>query len=670
MNNKRLPTTYRHAKHVFFSAIIDIVILLVSFLAAFSVRGVMTPLESVAGIRLILFSAGMTVGIFYSFGIYKNLWDRTSGHGITLIINAVATCTLLILIINTLVQRQPLPYSIILIGNLLALGGFIAVRYRSRMISGLSWRWQAIWNRKFPKSKMRVLIIGAGQSGSELAVQLKHRSDKKYAVVGFVDDDPEKQGMYVEGCPIIGGRNTIGRLVELHNIDLVAVAIHNISGPDFRDILTQCESTKALIKVIPDTRALLNVRQNAGLLRDVQPEDLLGRSLITHHEDVDLSPVINKVVLVTGAAGSIGSELARQLPNYRPQKLILLDCNESGLYDLSIELKAHYPQAQLVYSLTNITDQDALDGVFAKHRPQVVFHAAAYKHVPMLEEHPTEAIRVNIGGTRKLAELARQYEVERFVLISTDKAVNPSSVMGASKRICELLIRAQSQQPKNKTLYTSVRFGNVLGSRGSVVPTFNYQISQGGPITITDKEMSRYFMTIPEAVNLVIHAACLTNGKEIFLLKMGEEVRIVDLAERMIRIRGLRPYQDIEIHFTGTRPGEKIHEQLYDGAAESATETVHPGIIQLNTSDEPLNGDLLLEWADRLLKHGIDSRQAPLHQLLWNMTSSEKYAILGENETSEKTASNNVSKTEDAQKAPASYSSNGAIMPQSAAGSD
>ncbi|MBZ0294189.1 MAG: polysaccharide biosynthesis protein [Anaerolineae bacterium] len=666
MNNNNLSTTYRHARHILLSAITDIIILLVSFMAAFSVRGVMTPLESADGVRLILFSAGMTVGIFYSFGIYKNLWARTSGHGITLIINAVATSTIFTMIVNTAVRQQPLPYSIILIGNVLALGGFIAVRYRSRMISGLSWRWQAIWNRKFPKPKTRVLIIGAGQSGSELAVQLKHRSDKKYHVVGFVDDDPEKLGMYVEGCQILGGRQMIGRLVELHNIDLVAVAIHNIPGPDFRDILTQCESTKALIKVIPDTRALLNVRQNAGLLRDVQPEDLLGRSLITHHEDVDLSPVTNKVILVTGAAGSIGSELARQLPNYRPLKLILLDCNESGLYDLSIELKSHFPQAQLAYTLANITDQDALEAIFEKYHPQVVFHAAAYKHVPMLEEHPNEAIRVNIGGTRKLAELSRKYEVERFVLISTDKAVNPSSVMGASKRICELLIRAQSQQPENKTLYTSVRFGNVLGSRGSVVPTFNYQISQGGPITITDKEMSRYFMTIPEAVNLVIHAACLTNGKEIFLLKMGEEVRILDLAERMIRLRGLRPYQDIEIHFTGTRPGEKLHEQLYDGAAESATETVHPGIIQLNAANELMDSNLLLQWVGYLQKNGIDSKQAPLRQLLWNMTSSEKYAILGEDGPDEK----NPVKTEAALKTSVTYSANGSKMPQSAAGSD
>jgi FlaA1/EpsC-like NDP-sugar epimerase len=660
MKNRNLRTFYRHTRHVFLSAVIDVFIMLVSFAAAFSVRGVITPLESAAGVRLILSGAAMLVVIFYAFGIYKNLWERTSGHGITLIINAVATCTFLILVVNATVRPQPLPFSIILIGNLLALGGFIAVRYRSRMVSGLSWRWQAIWNYKFPKPSTRVLIIGAGQSGSELAVQLKHRSDKRYRLVGFVDDDAEKHGMYIEGSQILGGRQAIGRLVEFHNIDLVAVAIHNISGPEFRDILTQCESTNALIKVIPDTRALMNVRQNAALLRDVQPEDLLGRSLITHHEDVDLAPVTSKVILVTGAAGSIGSELARQLPTYRPVKLILLDSNESGLYDLSIELRASFPGAQLVYTLANITDREAVEAVFNKYRPHVVFHAAAYKHVPILEDFPNEAIRVNIGGTRNLAELAQQYGVERFVLISTDKAVNPSSVMGASKRICELLTRALSQKEGNKTLYTSVRFGNVLGSRGSVVPTFNYQISQGGPITITDKEMSRYFMTIPEAVNLVIHAACLTRGKEIFLLKMGEEVRILDLAERMIRMRGLRPYQDIEILFTGVRPGEKIHEQLYDGAAESATETVHPGIIQLN-ADENLDGVALLQWAANLRQNGIETGREPLRQLLWNMTSNEKYAILGHDDPPKEEAK----KDEPKQAAP-TFSTNGINLSQTA----
>jgi FlaA1/EpsC-like NDP-sugar epimerase len=631
---KSYQTLRRHIRHILTSAIIDAFILAIAYGLAFSVRGVMTPLESAAGVRLIAFEIVAMVVTFYLFGIYQNLWSRTSGHGITVIINAVAVCTAFIVVINALLRPQPLPFSIILLSSLLGLGGFITVRYRSRIVSGLSWRWRAVWNQKFPVPPTRVLIIGAGQSGQELAVQLKHRSsDKKYRIVGFVDDDTEKHGMYVEGCPVLGSRSEIAHLVEAHNVDLVIVAIHNISGPDFRDILNQCESTKALIKVVPDTLALMSTRHSTTLLRDVQPEDLLGRGLITQHEDVDLSPVTGKTVLVTGAAGSIGSELARQLPNYHPVTLLVLDCNESGLYDLCVELRGRFPQLKLVQVLSNITDRESLENVFKKYRPQVVFHAAAYKHVPILEDFPNEAVRVNIGGTRNLAELAQQYEIERFVLISTDKAVNPTSVMGASKRICELLLRAMSQQPGNKTVYTSVRFGNVLGSRGSVVPTFNQQIDRGGPITITHKDMTRYFMTIPEAVNLVIHAACLTQGNEVFLLKMGEEVRILDLAERMIRMRGLRPYLDIPIQFTGVRPGEKMSEQLYDGAAESAQETVHPGIIQLNAPEEGFSASALLEWVDMLQERGIDPTQNPLHQLLWNMTSNERYAILGEDDS-------------------------------------
>jgi FlaA1/EpsC-like NDP-sugar epimerase len=633
MAKNKYQIRQRYLRHFIISAMLDVVIIVVAYAAAFSVRAVITPMETVVGLQLILFETITLIIVFYLFGIYKNLWAQTSGHRITIIINAVAICTALVTVINLLIRPQPLPFSIIYIGNLLALGGFITVRYRSRVVSGLTWRWQAIWNEKFPKPQTRILIIGAGQSGQELAVQLKHRqSQVKYQVVGFIDDDPEKHGMLVEGCKILGSRHEIAQVVEQHLVDLVIVAIHNISGPDFREILTQCENTKAMIKVIPDTFALMNGKENSPLLRDVQPEDLLGRSMITHHEDVDLAPVTDKVILVTGAAGSIGSELSRQLPNYRPTKLILLDSNESGLYDLSIELKALHPNAKLVYKLANITQIESLEKIFNDYRPQVIFHAAAYKHVPMLEEHPDEAVQVNIGGTHNLASLAQKYDAERFVLISTDKAVNPTSVMGASKRICELSLRALSKRPTNKTLFTSVRFGNVLGSRGSVVPTFNYQIDRGGPITITDAKMSRYFMTIPEACNLVIHAACLTNGTEVFLLKMGEEVKIIDLAERMIRMRGLRPYQDIQIQVTGVRAGEKLHEQLYDGSAENATETVHPGIIQLNISDDKFNDLELLEWIKNIRQSGISNTPNPLRALMWNMSSSEKYAILGTDE--------------------------------------
>ncbi|NDJ77405.1 MAG: polysaccharide biosynthesis protein, partial [Chloroflexi bacterium] len=455
-----------------------------------------------------------------------------------------------------------------------------------------------------------------GEAGQALAWRMKHRFPATNAViVGLVDDDLAKQGMYVEGCPVLGTCPDIPVLVEAHNITMIVVAIHNISGPNFRKILGFCEQTQALIKVVPDVFALMNTNQNTPLLRDVQPEDYLGRSPIGRHEAVDLNPVMNRVLLVTGAAGSIGSELSRQLVSYNPIALILVDNNESGLHDLVTEVNSISPQTRLVPVLADITDEEAMSELFDYHRPQVIFHAAAYKHVPMLELYPDQAVRVNVGGTRVVAELALDYGVERFVLISTDKAVNPSSVMGASKRMCELLMHSLSKQSNGRTLYTSVRFGNVLGSRGSVVPTFNRQIESGGPVTVTHRDMTRYFLTIPEAVNLVIHAACLTKSNDLFMLKMGEVVRIVELAERMIRMRGLRPYQDIDIQFTGVRPGEKLHEQL-NSQAEHMTETIHPNIVQLVSENNGFRTDLFMEQVNLLLNHGLSDDMETLDQLL------------------------------------------------------
>ena len=473
----------------------------------------------------------------------------------------------------------------VLLANGLALVGFVATRYRSRLLSGGIRRWRYMV-RSSQEKVTTVLIIGAGEAGQSLALRFRQHhwsSDTVHKVVGFIDDDPDKQGMYIEGCRVLGTRQNIERIAEDRGVELIIVAVHNISGADFRDILTHCEQTKAMIKVVPDVFNLMSSRKGVAFLRDVQAEDLLGRGVIGRHEDVDLSPVTDKVILVTGAAGSIGSELSRQMMGYQPTKAILLDNNESGLFDLEMELRAAFPHVELIPALVDITHQAALQAVFDAYCPQVVFHAAAYKHVPMLEHYPHEAVRVNIGGTRNVARLAHACGVERFVLISTDKAVNPSSVMGASKRACELLLHALSAQG-SETLFTSVRFGNVLGSRGSVVPLFNRQIDRGGPVTVTDRAMTRYFMSIPEAVNLIIHAASLTQGDDIYVLQMGEVVKIVELAERMIRLRGLRPYEDIQIEFSGIRPGEKLHEKLFYGD-EFPQATIHPSIVQLNTWD-------------------------------------------------------------------------------------
>ena len=467
-----------------------------------------------------------------------------------------------------------------------------------------------------------VLIIGAGESGQTLAWRMRHRfNTNEYKVIGFIDDDPQKLDLYVEDLPVLGDRFALPEIVKQKRIDLIVVAIHNIDGPSFRRLLAICEKTQARIKVAPNMLKLLGQISQVAPLRDVQPEDLIGRSSIKHHTGVNLSPMMNRRILITGAAGSIGSELCRQITRYEPELLILLDNNESNLHNLFVTFKTAYPDLKSVPVLADVTNRVSILSVFKTYRPQIVFHAAAYKHVPILEEFPEQALHVNIGGTINLVELAAEYHVERFVLISTDKAVKPSSVMGASKQTCETIIRAQAQIGIGQTRFTAVRFGNVLGSRGSVVPTFNQQIEHGGPITITHQEMTRYFMSIDEAANLVIHAACMTNGDEIFLLRMGEKVRILDLAERMIRLRGLRPYDDIPITFIGVRPGEKLHEELHTSGEEPG-ETEHPHIFKLNGHNTIHDGRQVLDIIHRRLEQGFTDHEDPLKVLL-NFTEGQ-----------------------------------------------
>ena len=600
----------------------DLLILFAAYVLTHAVRTFAPPEHLARATTFFATAALFTLVLLYLSGGYNRIWSRTSGHDVVVLFRASATSSFVLFIADLALRPRPLPLSVVLVGNALGFVGFVAIRYRSRLLSGMEWRWRAVWHHEFPEHSRRVLIVGAGDAGQVTAWRLKHRSPgSNYQIVGFVDDDPAKQNLYIEGCRVLGTRDDLTRLVEAHSVELIIVAVHNVSGTDFRIILDHCERTRARIKLVPDMLAAIDGNTHAPLLRDMTAEDLLGRQTIAWHPNVDAAHVSHKVVLVTGAAGSIGSELCRQMLTYEPAKLILLDNNESGLYDLVTELTLKTKSDTLVPALVDITDRAALERLFAQYQPQVVFHAAAYKHVPMLELYPRESIRVNIGGTLQVAQLAQHYKAKRFVLISTDKAVNPSCVMGASKRICELLMHALSAQA-GSTLFTAVRFGNVLGSRGSVVPIFTRQIDAGGPVTITDAEMTRYFMSIPEAVNLVIQAACVTSGDDLFMLKMGEVVRIVDLAERMIRMHGLRPYIDIPISFTGVRPGEKLHEELYM-SGEGLHATVHPDIVQLVNDWNGLDTPAFIESVYTLLKTECHPNSSVLVQLQTAIQSAE-----------------------------------------------
>jgi FlaA1/EpsC-like NDP-sugar epimerase len=615
-----------HVKRIVREAVLDLIILFAAYSVILMVRTLGTPFFQPDAFLFIVFASLVTLLCLFVFGVYQRIWSRTSGHGIIVVFNGAGLALVLVLWIDVFLQPRAVPLSVVLVSQVLAFAGFVAVRYRSRLISGVTWRWNAVWNRKFPKSETRVLVVGAGEAGQTLAWRLKYRyPGATFRVVGFVDDDAEKQGMYVEGAKVLGTRQDIPKLAKLHDIELIVVSIHNISGEDFRDILRLCEQTQARIKVVPNLFALMRETKGVQLLRDVQAEDLLGRSTITRHEAVDLSAVTGKVVLVSGAAGSIGSELARQMSAYEPVHVILVDNNESGLYDLTLDLSAQHPKTEYVPLLGDVTDRVVMRSVYEQYQPQVVFHAAAYKHVPLMQDFPGAAIRVNVHGTYCMADLARQFGAERFVLISSDKAVNPTNVMGATKRVCELIIHAFAAAPQD-TLFTAVRFGNVLGSRGSVVPIFNRQIEMGGPITVTHPDMTRYFMSIPEAVNLVIHAACLTRGDDIFLLKMGEVIRIVDLAERMVRLRGLRPYFDIPITFTGVRPGEKLDEELY-AEDETPHDTVHPHIVLLNSWHQRFNTTVFQEQLAQLTRVGYFDCAQATEALAQMVTSDVDFSI-------------------------------------------
>ena len=601
---------------------IDIIIVCVAYIVALLFRSATASHDYADSLPFIVVAAVITSVVLYLFGVYHRVWAQTSGHGSEVIIKATLSATAVNLCVD-IVQGStyPLPLSVILMGGLLSLFGLTAARYRSRLLTGTAWRWRAVWGGKFPQSPVpvRVLIVGVGTAGGNLAVGMKHRFPKDthaYQVVGFVDDDPAMQGFYVENCQVLGTYRDIPRLCKQKEIGLIAIALQEASGAKFRELLAFCEQTDARIKLVPDMAVLMKAQGGDSLLRDVQPEDLIGRTAVVRHTGVNLNLVTDKVTLVTGAAGSIGSELCRQLCKFGVKQLILLDNNESSLHDLFIELRSTYPQVPIEAVLADIAIEYALVDVFPKYKPQIVFHAAAYKHVPILQQFPREAIRTNIGGTYNLIRFAIEFKVERFVMISTDKAVSPSSVMGASKRICELLLRAFPQRySSSDTLFTAVRFGNVLGSRGSVLPTFTRQIDSGGPITITHPDMKRFFMSIPEAANLVIHAACLTRGNDTYLLRMGEEVRIVDLAERMIRLRGLRPYVDVKIEFTGVRPGEKLNEILHE-RTEILCETIHPNVIQLEQAGGWLDGVAFLKQVEALLRGDPDDPAAALMALV------------------------------------------------------
>ncbi|WMJ81174.1 nucleoside-diphosphate sugar epimerase/dehydratase [Clostridium sp. MB40-C1] len=417
----------------------------------------------------------------------------------------------------------------------------------------------------------KLLIVGAGDAGAMLIKEVKKHNLLNYDIVGLIDDDESKVGQVINGIKILGGRNDIVRICDKKQIEEIFIAVPSIPFQERKEIYNICKRTNCKLKTLPGIYEIINGDVNISQLRDVDINDLLGRNPVKLNNNNINQYIKEKVILVTGGGGSIGSELCRQIVKFNPKKLIILDIYENNAYDLQMELQYKYPDLDLDVVIASIRDFDRLKEVFEKYKPYVVFHAAAHKHVPLMENNPAEVIKNNIIGTYNLAKCSHMYKVKRFVQISTDKAVNPTNIMGASKRFCEKIIQAFDRE--SDTEYVAVRFGNVLGSNGSVIPLFKKQIKQGGPVTVTHPEINRFFMTIPEAAQLVIQAGAMAEGGEIFVLDMGEPVKIVDLAKDLIRLSGLKPGEDIQIEYTGLRPGEKLYEELLmDEIALTSTE--------------------------------------------------------------------------------------------------
>lgn len=539
----------------------------------------------------------MAIIVFYSFGLYNRIWQYASIGELLLVSYSVTTATLANIGIVYFVMDAgsfPLPRTFFLLNlllNIFFIGG-------SRLI------WRLFRDNALSMGTAQgrpILIFGAGDTGVLVAKELKRHHNGEIRIVGFVDDDPNKQDLKLLGIPVLGNRSEIPRFINKYQVEEIIMAIPSMEGRTIRELVSLCEDTKAKIKILPGVNDLIEEKVTVNSIREVQVEDLLGRDPVKVDLDSISDYLTGQVILITGAGGSIGSELCRQIAQFSPQRLLLVDNCENSMYEIDMELHNNDPQLEIVPLVKDIKDKASIEQVFQKYKPQVVFHAAAHKHVPLMEYNPEEAIKNNVMGTYNVASAADKYKARKFVLISTDKAVNPVSIMGSSKRLAEMLI--QHLDTSSKTNFVAVRFGNVLGSRGSVIPLFKKQISEGGPITVTDPEMVRYFMTIPEAVELVIQAGALAIGGEVFVLDMGEPVKILDLARTLIKLSGFEPDKDIDIIFTGIRPGERLYEELLT-SEEGVNATTHKRIFVAKPNH------MNIQYLEELI-HGINEGELP-----------------------------------------------------------
>ncbi len=607
----------------------------ISFLAALWLRfdcrfSLIEPEYLEAWEHFTLFYMAFCLLLFWSFKLYQSIWRFASFNELERIIAANAVAGLVhILGITLLIQRMPISYYAM--GIVLQTILVTSVRFAYRFILLIR-----SWREKREQATYRVMIIGAGAAGQLILRDLMKSNETRDRVCCIIDDNPNKWNRYVEGVPVVGGRDDILLNCEKYKIDRIYLAIPSASAAAKRDILDICKETGCEMKTLPGIYQLVKGNVTVDAMKDVAIEDLLGREPIRADMTDVFHYLAGKTILVTGGGGSIGSELCRQIASHNPRQLIILDIYENNAYDIQLELRDKYPKLNLVTLIGSVRDSRRLDEIFTDYHPDVVYHAAAHKHVPLMEDSPCEAIKNNVIGTYKTAYAAMAHGCKRFVLISTDKAVNPTNIMGASKRLCEMVIQAfdrkvregrpfdmptlythngEFSDPVNKlqlpsdeihTEFVAVRFGNVLGSNGSVVPIFKRQIAKGGPVTVTHPDIIRYFMTVSEAVSLVLQAGTYAKGGEIFVLDMGSPVKIDTLARNLILLSGFKPDVDIQIEYTGLRPGEKLYEEKLmeeEGLQTTPNKLIHIG------SPIPFDTDVFLTQLEPLMERAYANRE-------------------------------------------------------------
>lgn len=588
--------------------LIDILIIISCYIA--SILFLNVPIDNIKALVMQIAVVVIVYQIFLNiFHMNQNMMRYEVGKDYIKYIISAFLSMIILSIVYKAFNLEYINLKVNVLSGVLIAGTFVMYRLAGRSILSRRMSKYEKINKNQDNKANNLLIIGAGMGAREIIIAIKNNMRDKYNIVGIIDDDISKINHYILGIKVLGTRYDIPKIAKEKNVDLIFFAINKIDAVSRKKILEICQETGVKTRVLPTTLEVIAKQGAMNSLRDVQIEDLLGRDPV-HLDNKNINSLIkNKTVLVTGGGGSIGSELCRQIVKYDPKRLVILDIYENNLYDIEMELRAEYPKLNLEAIVASIRDKARLNNVFETYKPEIVFHAAAHKHVPLMEKSPLEAIHNNVFGTYNVVNCADEYGVEKFVLISTDKAVNPTNIMGASKRVCEMIVQAKNKV--SKTEYVAVRFGNVLGSNGSVIPLFKKQIERGGPVTVTHKDITRFFMTIPEAVQLILQAVTYAKGGEIFVLDMGEPVKIYDLAVSLIKLLGYEPNVDIPIEITGLRPGEKLYEEILM-SEEGLTSTKYDKIfiskpmhMEMTELEEKLNILKELEYNEKYSNENI-----------------------------------------------------------------